>query len=142
MTWKCYHLDFLRRIQGLSSGGSRELGFAKPCLRAAFRPRFQGAAKLIARLGFQSLSCVQRWSHCRSQPLSFVGETLRPMAMALHAPCAHLKSGLLVRLREAFAHWRYRPFSVIVTRASCRSIAPLHPSLPLADNCVLPLASP
>ncbi len=30
MTWKCYHLDFLRRIQGLGSGGSRELGLPNP----------------------------------------------------------------------------------------------------------------
>ncbi len=112
--------SFLRRIQGLSSGGSIELGLAKPCqpfnrVRWKLGPNFALGAKLIARLGFQSLSSVhQRWSLCRFEPLLFVGGTLRPMIMALHAPCAHLTSGLQVRLRQAFANRRYRPFSVIV----------------------------
>ena len=98
----------------------RELGLAKPCqpfnrVRWKLGPNFALGAKLIARLGFQSLSSVhQRWSLCRFEPLLFVGGTLRPMIMALHAPCAHLTSGLQVRLRQAFANRRYRPFSVIV----------------------------
>lgn len=94
---------FLRRIQELSSGA-----LAKPCqilsrARWKYGPKFALACRALrnlARLGFQSLSCErQGWSYCRFEPLLFVGGTLRPIDMALHTPCAHLTSGLLVRLR-------------------------------------------